>query len=283
MRQKSIGEVLRSARESHDWSLAEVQRMTEIHPNYLQALEYNDFDYLPDEETTISVLRSYADVLDLDADVLVDAFEHQSLVQYFEAGEEVDIEHKWRRRQKTKRNGKSFLPLVYLLLSALMILIFVTYVVYQRYQMQLLVNQQTSSSYVVSTSSSSTASSTPSNSSSSTSATSSSTTTSSTTSLTSSGGGQVLYVTIPHQETAVTVTLFVTDATSWVSLSNSDIAGGVTLSPENPKVEATIYQGSTAAELVLGVVDGVEVTIAGQKVDTSSLNDTAASLVLTLE
>ncbi len=48
MRQKSIGEVLRSARESRSWNLIDVQRMTKIQAKYLQALEYNDFEYIPD-------------------------------------------------------------------------------------------------------------------------------------------------------------------------------------------------------------------------------------------
>ena len=43
MRQKSIGEVLREARESRGWTFADIQRMTKIQARLVQALEYNDF------------------------------------------------------------------------------------------------------------------------------------------------------------------------------------------------------------------------------------------------
>ncbi|MGZ7230683.1 helix-turn-helix domain-containing protein, partial [Streptococcus pyogenes] len=88
MRQKSIGEVLRDARESRGWTFADIQRMTKIQARLVQALEYNDFEMIPDREYTRTFLQRYAEVLDLDAAVILDAFDSNSLIAYYDAGEE---------------------------------------------------------------------------------------------------------------------------------------------------------------------------------------------------
>ncbi|MGZ7224900.1 helix-turn-helix domain-containing protein, partial [Streptococcus pyogenes] len=75
-------------------------------------------------------------VLDLDAAVILDAFDSNSLIAYYDAGEELGSGIESRRNNKKKKSIKSYLPLIYLLLAAIFILIFIAYIVSQRIQNQ---------------------------------------------------------------------------------------------------------------------------------------------------
>lgn len=284
MRQKSIGEVLRAARESRGWNFTDLQRMTKIQGKYLQALEYNDFEYIPDKAYTRSFLQRYAEVLELDATVLLDAYDQNSLVIYYEAGEEAELQSELRRSYKVKKKKTSYLPLIYLLLSSIFILCFVTYIVYSRVQNQARPNE-TSISYSVVSQSTTTSEpeSQPSDSSSSSTIPSSSSSLVAGVSLETSGGGNDLAVTVKGAKLPVTVALSVSSVTSWVSLTGTEIVGGFTLSPDSPTVSATLPEGTATATLVLGVVRGVDVTIAGQKLDTSALTNQSGNVILTIE
>ena len=286
MRQKSIGEVLKEARESRGWSFADVQRKTKIQAKLVQALEYNDFEAIPDPAYARSFLQRYAEVLELDASVLLDAYDSKSLVVYYEAGEESNSDIDLRRKVKKKKPVKSYLPLIYLLLAAVFILIFVAYIVSQRIQNQVITPPSTSSSYSVVSKSSSNQTTTVSISEQTTEASSTTTTSSSgesSTKLTTTGEGSNLTVTLTGATKPVEVQVSVTTATSWVSLSDTDMANGVTLSPENATVTAAIPEGVTTATLTLGVVEGVTVRIAGQDLDTSALTEQSGTITLTIE
>lgn len=281
MRQKSIGEVLRSARESRGWSLSEIQRMTNIQTKYVQALEYNDFEAIPDQTYTRSFLQRYAEVLDLNASILLDAYDTNSLVVYYdEMDEEVDSDLELRRHVKKKKAKNSYLPLIYLLLAATFIFIFVAYIVASRIQNQAATPSSSTSYSVVSETSESTTSSTQETAPSSTVASSTDT---SSPKLTATGSGSNLAVTVSGAQHPVEVKLSVTTTTSWVSLTDTDIASGVVLSPENTSVTATIPEGVTTSTLTLGVVQGVTVTIAGQNLDTSALTSQTGYITLTIE
>ena len=211
MRQKSIGEVLREARESRGWTFADIQRMTKIQARLVHALEYNDFEAIPDPDYTRSFLQRYAEVLDLDASVILHAYDSKSLVVYYEAGEEPDASIDLRRNVKPKKARKSYLPLIYLLLAAIFILIFVAYIVSQRIQNQAITPPSTSYSVVSSTSDSSSMAQTTETAPSSTSSSSSEP---STAELTTSGGGSNLEVMVTGASKPVEVELSVTTATS---------------------------------------------------------------------
>lgn len=278
MRQKSIGEVLRSARETRGLNFVELQRMTKIQAKYLQALEYNDFDYIPDPSYTRSFLKRYAEVLDLDAEVLLDAYQTNSLVIYYEAGEELEKASELKRGYKVRQNKSSVLPLFYLLVAAVSILIFVTYIVLNRVQNQAIQSQTpslykvVSSSSVVSTETVSESSTTP-----------SSTSPSSNVQLNTSGSGAQLSVTLSGTTGAVEVQLSVTEATSWISLTNTELANGFTLSPQSKSVTTLIPEEVKETTLVLGVVKGVTIQIAGQTLDMSSLTEPSATIQITIE
>ncbi|HEP1795208.1 TPA: helix-turn-helix domain-containing protein [Streptococcus suis] len=282
MRQKSIGEVLRTAREVRGWTFVDVQRMTRIHAKYLQALEYNDFEFLENSVDSASVLVKYADVLDLDADVLLDAYETNSLVKYYEEGEEEIRSSELKRGYKVRKKRKnSMLPLMYLLLATSSIIILVTYVVYSRLQNQALPTTKNSTYSVIkqSVSSSDTNSETSTSSESSTSSTSSSTSEN----ITIVGSDSYIIATVKGVVYPLTITVTAKNTTSWISLSDTLLAEGVTLTPENPSVTTTIEEGVTSTTLVLGVVNGVEVNIAGQKLDLSALTADSGSITLYFE
>lgn len=283
MRQKSIGEVLKDARESRGWSFADVQRMTKIQARLVQALEYNDFEAIPDSDYTKSFLQRYAEILELDAEVLLDAYDSNSLVVYYEAREVPTSDIDLRRKVK-KKPVKSYLPLIYLLLAAISILIFVTYIVSQRIQNQVITPPSTSSSYSVVSKSSIDETTPPSSSEQTTETTNSSTSEEqSGIRLTTTGGGASLAATLVGATKPVEVQVSVTTTTSWISLSDTDLANGVTLSPDNTSVTTTIPDGVTTANLTLGVVEGVAVRIAGQELDTSALTEQSGIITLTIE
>lgn len=90
-------------------------------------------------------------------------------------------------------------------------------------------------------------------------------------------------VTVRAGEEGLPLTLSVTDVTSWISVSDTDLAGGVVLSPENQTVTTTLGAGVSQTNLVLGVVQGVKISLAGEEVDTSALTSTTATIVITQE
>ena len=293
MRQKSIGEVLRSARESRGWNLIDVQRMTKIQAKYLQALEYNDFEYIPDSNYIESFLVTYADALELDSAVLLDAYKKNSLVIYYEEGDEEEFSTELKRRYKLRKKNKkdSFLPLFYLLLAAGLMIIFVTFVIHSRMkQISLFSNQSTSYSVTrqVTNSSSSIASTSTSGnvieeSSSNSSSSTSSSTTSASEMIQVTGSGESISATVSKFTYPIDITVTADNTTSWISLSNTTLSGGVTLTPDNPSATTKIEEGVSSATLVLGVVKGVTITIGGQKLDTSALTTQTGSITLYFE
>lgn len=283
MRKKSVGEILRTAREYRGLTLVEVQRITRIHARYLQALEYNDFDSWGNPDAVREYLSIYADALELDADVLVAAYDTNSLVEYYEEGEEEVLAAQLKRNYKVPQKKKSsYLPLFYLLLIASLIFVFITYVVHSRLQNQarLVPTDSSYSSVSQVTSEASSASTTEVSSST---ASSSSTDALATENITVTGSGDALVATVRQTTYPVTVTLTAENTTSWISLSNTELAGGVTLGPEYPTISTTIVEGVTSVNLVLGVVKGVSVTVGGQQVDTSAITSETGTVTINFE
>jgi cytoskeleton protein RodZ len=68
----SIGEQLRSARRSAGIELEEVEEQTKIRQRFLRAMEEDRWELLPGPAFERSFLRTYADLLGLDAEALVD-------------------------------------------------------------------------------------------------------------------------------------------------------------------------------------------------------------------
>ncbi|HEM4634694.1 cytoskeleton protein RodZ [Streptococcus suis] len=284
MRQKSIGEVLRTAREGRGWTFVDLQRITKIQAKYLQALEYNDFDFIANSDDVQSILKAYAEALELDADVLLDAYENNSLVKYYEDGEEELRSSELKRSYKVrKRKKNSYLPLIYLLLATGLIIIFVTYIVHSRLQNRASITPTTTSYSIVEQSVSEASSGTETSSTEQAQSNSTSSSSSATENVTVSGSGSNIVATLKTVTYPVEVTVTAKNTTSWISLSDTLLEGGVTLTPDNSTATTTIEEGVTSTTLVLGVVKGVEVTVGGQKLDLSALTADTGSITINFE
>ena len=272
MRKKTIGEVLRLARTNQGLTLEELHKKTEIQLDMLEAMEADDFDQLPSPFYTRSFLRKYAWAVELDERIVLDAYDSGSMITYEEV--DVDEEELTGRRRSSKKNKTSFLPLFYFILFALSIVIFVTYYVWNYIQTQ--PERSSASSYSVVQATSSTSSATPS----STSSSSSSSSSNIEPAIIVSGEGNRVEVAYKTSKETAKLQLAVSDVTSWVSVSESELEGGVTLSPEKKSAEATVATKSPVT-ITLGVVKGVALTVDNQTVDLSKLTAQTGQITVT--
>ena len=272
MRKKTIGEVLRLARTNQGLTLEELHKKTEIQLDMLEAMEADDFDQLPSPFYTRSFLRKYAWAVELDERIILDAYDSGSMITYEEV--DVDEDELTGRRRSSKKNKTSFLPLFYFILFALSIVIFVTYYVWNYVQTQ--PERSSASSYSVVQATSSTSSVTQSSTSSSSSSNSSNTEPA----ITVSGEGNRVEVAYKTSKETVKLQLSVSDARSWVSVSESELEDGVTLSPEKKSAETTVSTKNPVT-ITLGVVKGVALTVDNQTVDLSKLTAQTGKIAVT--
>ena len=272
MRKKTIGEVLRLARTNQGLTLEELHKKTEIQLDMLEAMEADDFDQLPSPFYTRSFLRKYAWAVELDERIILDAYDSGSMITYEEV--DVDEEELTGRRRSSKKNKTSFLPLFYFILFALSIVIFVTYYVWNYLQTQ--PERSSASSYSVVQATSSTSSVT----SSSTSSSSSSSSSNIEPAITVSGEGNRVEVAYKTSKETAKLQLSVSDARSWISVSESELEGGVTLSPDNKSAETTVSTKNPVT-ITLGVVKGVALTVDNQTVDLSKLTAQTGQITVT--
>ena len=271
MRKKTIGEVLRLARTNQGLTLEELHKKTEIQLDMLEAMEADDFDQLPSPFYTRSFLRKYAWAVELDERIVLDAYDFGTMITYEEV--DVDEDELTGRRRSSKKNKASFLPLFYFILFALSIVIFVTYYVWNYLQTQ--PGRLSASSYSVVQATSSTSSVTSSSSSS-----SSSNYSNTEPAITVSGEGNRVEVAYKTSKETAKLQLSVSDVTSWVSVSESELEGGVTLSPEKKSAETTVATKSPVT-ITLGVVKGVALTVDNQTVDLSKLTAQTGQITVT--
>ena len=271
MRKKTIGEVLRLARTNQGLTLEELHKKTEIQLDMLEAMEADDFDQLPSPFYTRSFLRKYAWAVELDERIVLDAYDSGSMITYEEV--DVDEDELTGRRRSSKKNKASFLPLFYFILFALSIVIFVTYYVWNYLQTQ--PERSSASSYSVVQAISSTSSVTPSSSSS-----SSSSSSNIEPAISVSGEGNRVEVAYKTSKETAKLQLSVSDARSWVSVSESDLEGGVTLSPDNKSAETSVSTKNPVT-ITLGVVKSVALTVDNQTVDLSKLTAQTGKIAVT--
>ena len=272
MRKKTIGEVLRLARISQGLSLEELQRKTDIQLDLLEALETDNFDKLPNLFYTRSFLRKYAWAVELDENIILDAYDSGNMITY----EEVDVDEiELSGRRRSNRKKQSFLPLFYFLLFSLSIIAFVFYYVWNYIQTQPINTSEASYSVVTTTTSDSTTEVT-SNSQSTT-----ETSVAKTSAVTISGEGDTISVVYKTSKETAELQLSVKDTQSWVSVSDTDLAGGVTLAPGNQTATTTISK-KTPVIITLGVVKGVKIKIDNQEIDTSKLTGQTGWISLTI-
>ena len=277
MRKKTIGEVLRLARVNQGLSLEELQRKTDIQLDMLEALESDDFDKLPSPFYVRSFLRKYAWAVELDESIVLDAYDSGSMITY----EEVDVDEiELSGRRRSNRKKRSLLPLFYFVLFSLSILVFVTYYVWNYIQTQ--PTETTSANYnVVTTTTNATTSETTTSETTTSNQTTSPSSSSEASTVTVSGQGDVISVEYKTSKDTAELQLSVTDATSWISVSDTDLAGGTTLEPNNKTAKTTISKGSLVT-ITLGVVKGVKIKIDNQEIDTAKLTGQTGWIRLTV-
>ena len=267
MRKKTIGEVLRLARINQGLSLEELHRKTDIQLDLLEAMESDDFDKLPSTFYARSFLRKYAWAVELDENIVLDAYDSGSMITY----EEVDVDEiELSGRRRSNRKKRSLLPLFYFVLFSLSILIFVTYYVWNYIQ-------TTSANYNIVT----TTTNTPSSETTSSNQTTNPSSSTEASTVTVTGQGDVISVEYKTPKETAELQLSVADATSWVSVSDTDLAGGATLDPNNKTVKTTISKGSPVT-ITLGVVKGVKIKIDNQEIDTSKLTGQTGWITMNL-
>jgi len=272
MRKKTIGEVLRLARISQGLSLEELQRKTDIQLDLLEALETDNFDKLPNLFYTRSFLRKYAWAVELDENIILDAYDSGSMITY----EEVDVDEiELSGRRRSNRKKQSYLPLFYFLVFSLSIIAFVVYYVWNYIQTQPIKTSEASYSVITTT--------VPDSTSEVTSSSQSTTETSvnKTSAVTVSGEGDTISVVYKTSKETAELQLSVKDTQSWVSVSDTDLAGGVTLAPGNQTATTTISK-KTPVTITLGVVKGVKIKIDNQEIDTSKLTGQTGWISLTI-
>jgi len=84
----AVGKKLRQARQRRDISIEDVEQSIHIRDHYLAAMEAGDFDVFPSQAQARGFLRAYAEFLDLDGDLLLEALEKDTMMTLMSAKEE---------------------------------------------------------------------------------------------------------------------------------------------------------------------------------------------------
>lgn len=271
MRKKTIGEVLKLARTNQGLSLEELSKKTDIQQDLLEALERNDYDLLPSPFYARSFLRKYAWAVDLDESIILEAYEAGEMIVFDEVALAADEEF----RSRKNKNKSSFLPLFYFLLLASAIAAFVAYYIWSYAHTNSVSFKASDSNYSLISSTSSSSQKT------SFSSADSKSVSSSASKLTVSGSGENLIAEYSGASQPVKVTVSVEQTTNLVSISDSELAEGITLSPEKSSQTVSLEPGNKYL-ITLAPVKGATVTIEGQKLDTSALTSDSGTISLNI-
>jgi beta-lactam-binding protein with PASTA domain len=125
MDDKSVGAVLRAAREAKGITLGKAETATRIRQKYLAALEENRVDDLPEPVFVKGFLRNYALFLELDPDQILDQYRAEHNLQRQAADVQPEIE--------PIRTPSRLSPALLTLGLALAVFLLVAYYLYQQY------------------------------------------------------------------------------------------------------------------------------------------------------
>lgn len=306
---KTVGDLLREARNKKGLALQNIERSTGIATHNLLAIELDQFSLIEADKLE-SYLQTYAKEVEVPYASLMEASGFPNFVEPTPAPVQetvapvapISVEKQVKAnfetivknnpapqstpanlRRTDGRSGKSgkeksggfFKLVVSLLLTAAVL--FAGYTLYKQYFANNLTKKDVSESSTSASESSS--SSIPASSST---TASSSSAPASDTKLAVTGGGDYLEVKATTSTKPVKVELSLSGAEkSWVSMVNSDLGEvGTMLNSEQPKLTATMFDGVTQGILYLGVTKGVTVKINDQTLDMSSLTSTANSTIV---
>lgn len=309
---KTVGDLLREARNKKGLALQNIERSTGIATHNLLAIELDQFSLIEADKLE-SYLKTYAQEVEVPYSSLMAATgfpdfseptpapvqepvvpvapvsvekqvkaNFENIVKNNPAPQATPVSsaasaNMRRTGGRSNKSGGFFkFVLSLLLLGAIA---FAGFTLYKQYFADFLTKKEVASS---SSSSSESEKSSSSSSYSSTSASStkpSSSAPAPTTKLVVTGGGEGIDVTVTTSKKPVKIELSLAGSgESWIGVSNSDI-GGVTLNTDNPKVVATLNEGTTQSLIELGVTQGVTIKINDQVLDMSDITSTTSSAI----
>lgn len=287
MTEKSVGDLLREARVKKGIELGELEATTGIPTHHLLALELDQFALIP-EGSVDDYLSRYSESVGLDIAYInskrevQDAFQQTISVATSSSkyniqpafaedtrDEEVRTEHRRSRSHREPSQKKNPWAAILLSLIALSIVVLVGYFVWQAIPFDKLGSSTKPKEAPVAETT-----------------TSVETTTVApvATSLTNQMVEGQLTTTAVTSKEEVELLITLTGAESWVSVSN-DIVGerGTILNAEQKELRVNLRKGSSSF-VTLGISQGVEVFVDGEKVDLADIiNNSPGSLTLKVE
>lgn len=290
MVEKTVGQILRAKRAELDMTLGQVEAFTKIQKRYIIALEQDEYDTLPGDFYIKAYLKQYADRLGLNSDQLIDAYEHDQMI---EVAEPVDHLENYQFVKPSEREGydkfsvgrktwRYYLPITILGAVACLIVIAISIVVLLNNPKK---DQIASDLYhVAETSATATKSSHKSEKSTIPESSASSIPAPPKEEIQVTAQNQTLVAKVKHAASPVKINLSVADNTEiWVGMTNSDLASGqVTLTSQTP-VTATLSDKQTV--LTVGRTSGLTIKIGDTAVDLSGIvaPDIPATLTIEIE
>lgn len=296
MNGKSVGDSLRDARLEQGLQLGDLESITGIPAHHLLALELDQFALVP-QESLETYLEQYAQSVGLNPNDInhqrddQEAFQHTltpapkpeprvikpAFSEDFTDDEEQEEEllertvHRRRRSHRDSSQKKSPWPIIILTLLALAIIVIVSYFAIKEWPFTAKQSaDQTTVTTEVTTAESTTETTTV--------------TETVETTVTNQVTDGFLTVTAQTTKETVDIVFTLTGTESWVSLSNELLGEqGTTLSNEQKEFKVAITKGSSSF-VTVGIPNGVDVTVDGQKIDTSTItNNSPGNFTLVVE
>ncbi|MCL2114109.1 helix-turn-helix domain-containing protein [Lactococcus protaetiae] len=279
---KTIGQVLKEKRTALGLGLSEAEQLTQVQKLYIVALETDDYKALPGEFYIKAYLKQYAERLGLNADRIIQAYDEgkgitvedkediQETYHFVKPSDRVDPE------EEEPKTWQHYVPIISLSSAAVLILVAVVVaVIMNRPETPTLITNDYSTSKSESVQKSTVAS---------TSKTSESSVPNirvPDTKIAVTGSGSAITANISNIEDPVKVEFSVADGSNiWVGMSNSDLtAAGKTLSSTMKTLSSVLTTGVTSSVISVGTVNGLTITINGQKLDLSLLSTTGPATI----
>jgi cytoskeleton protein RodZ len=118
----SLGEYFQRAREAKGLTLEEAAARTRILPQYLKAVEDNNYAKLPDEVFAKGFVRSYARLLGLDEATVIRQFDESGGQFYAKRNERESLKQKLEEEERRKKVNRNIVVGV---VSAVLLILFV--------------------------------------------------------------------------------------------------------------------------------------------------------------
>ena len=281
---KTVGQFLRDKRLEKNWTINDAEMATRIKKRYIISLEEDDYADMPGDFYTRAYIKQYAERLGADDQLLIDAYENGNKIKVDLQGgyEQVDSSDKEPEEKAVDLPEVSpKLPLILLSATAIIILLGVFAIaIFNKSDNPLSGYVMTETSSDIGSSSDESSIENQKSESQTSESQTSQASSESKEGLKVSGGGASLDVAVADSDNPLKLDISVGDGVeSWVSVSNSELASGVTLNASKQSVSTTLANDATSAVISLGVSPGVSISINGQKLDMSALTSETSGTI----